>query len=185
MPSLIPTFTSILPPSRNFNPNSIQCCHDFQHNTKNTPNNYGEDRFPEKNIHIHHSSLVPPPRPRRIILIRHGQSEGNVDEAVYTRIADPKISLTEKGKTQAEESGYRIRDMLLKDDSQNWKLYFYVSPYRRALQTLQHLARPFERSRIAGLREEPRLREQDFGEFSVFLVVVLILALYSRGSYFL
>ncbi|KAI4326917.1 hypothetical protein L6164_019435 [Bauhinia variegata] len=107
----------------------------------------------------------PPPRPRRIILVRHGESEGNVDESIYTRVADPKIGLTNKGKAQAEETGKKMKDMIEKNSSHDWKLYFYVSPYRRALQTLQCLARPFQRSHIAGLREEPRLREQDFGNF--------------------
>ncbi|KAI9075130.1 hypothetical protein K1719_042861 [Acacia pycnantha] len=158
-------FTSIFPPSRNFNPYPIQCCNDQQYSTKLPNNNNGGARFPEKNVLIYPSSMAPPPRPRRIILVRHGQSEGNVDEAVYTRIGDPKIALTDKGKAQAEDCGNKIRDLLLKDESQNWKLYFYVSPYRRTLQTLQYLARPFERSRISGLREEPRLREQDFGNF--------------------
>ena len=87
-------------------------------------------------------------------------------------------------------------------------VYFYVSPYRRALQTLLCLGkcvdgptanfpvsanslflplfnlypersissaphqtalrschRSIERARVAGVREEPRLREQDFGNF--------------------
>lgn len=33
--------------------------------------------------------------PRRIILVRHGESEGNVDESMYCRVPDPKISLTD------------------------------------------------------------------------------------------
>ncbi|KAF4401684.1 hypothetical protein G4B88_000732, partial [Cannabis sativa] len=107
----------------------------------------------------------PPPRPRRIILVRHGESEGNLDESVYTRIADPKISLTKKGIAQAEESGIEIRKMIERDGIPNWKVYFYVSPYRRTRQTLRGLGRAFDRSRIAGFREEPRLREQDFGNF--------------------
>jgi broad specificity phosphatase PhoE len=53
--------------------------------------------------------------------------------------------------------------MIEKDSDENSQLYFYVSPYRRTLETLQSLARPFDRSRIAGFREEPRIREQDFG----------------------
>ncbi|ONK80512.1 uncharacterized protein A4U43_C01F18620 [Asparagus officinalis] len=48
---------------------------------------------------------------------------------------------------------------------QDWKVYFYVSPYRRTLETLPGLGRAFERERIVGVREEPRLREQDFGNF--------------------
>lgn len=136
------------------NPNTPQCCHN---------NTNGGARFPEKN-----SEALVPPRPRRIILVRHGQSQGNVDESAYTRIADPKISLTDKGKAQSLQCGHNIRDLLLKDGHDDWKLYFYVSPYTRTLQTLQHLARPFERFRIAGLREEPRLREQDFGTIHSF-----------------
>ncbi|NDW60502.1 histidine phosphatase family protein, partial [Yangia sp. PrR004] len=47
----------------------------------------------------------------------------------------------------------------------DWKVYFYVSPYRRTLETLRGMGRAFETNRIAGVREEPRLREQDFGNF--------------------
>eukprot|EP00898_Chlorokybus_atmophyticus_P000747 jgi/Chlat1/1673/Chrsp127S01912 len=104
-------------------------------------------------------------RPRRIILVRHGESEGNVDEDAYTRIPDSKICLTESGKRQAEEAGRRIRAMIEADGEPNFKVYFYASPYLRSLQTLRGLGAAFERNRIAGVREEPRLREQDFGNF--------------------
>ncbi|XP_074577182.1 phosphoglycerate mutase-like protein AT74H isoform X2 [Curcuma longa] len=105
------------------------------------------------------------PRPRRIILVRHGQSEGNVDESAYSRIPDPRIGLTAKGWREAEACGLRIRDLIAGDDAEDWKIYFYVSPYLRARETLRGLAKAFEFSRIAGVREEPRLREQDFGNF--------------------
>ncbi|GMJ06255.1 hypothetical protein HRI_004294700 [Hibiscus trionum] len=124
--------------------------------------------FPEKGYLTRpgtSSPVPPPPRPRRIILVRHGQSEGNVDESVYTRVADPKIDLTEKGKAEAEKCGWRIREMIEKDGADDWKVYFYVSPYKRTLETLRHLGRAFERSSISGMREEPRIREQDFGNF--------------------
>ncbi|KAJ1416127.1 Phosphoglycerate/bisphosphoglycerate mutase, active site [Sesbania bispinosa] len=140
----------------------IQCCHN---QTKLASNGSASARFPEKNPAIINPATAVPPRPRRIILVRHGESEGNVDESLYTRVPDPKIGLTNKGKAQAEECGNRIKKMIEKDGDHSWQLYFYVSPYRRTLETLQHLARPFERSRIAGFREEPRIREQDFGNF--------------------
>lgn len=122
----------------------------------------GKPTFSGKSLDMD-PKIVPPPRPRRIILVRHGQSEGNVDESAYTRVADPKIALTEKGKVEAEECGKRIREMIEKDGVDDWQVYFYVSPYRRTLETLQFLGRAFERSRIAGMTKEPRLREQDFG----------------------
>ncbi|XP_057449992.1 phosphoglycerate mutase-like protein AT74H [Lotus japonicus] len=147
-----------LPVSQQKRHKFIQCCHNQTDPIRLTNN--GASRFPEKN------PLLNPPRPRRIILVRHGESEGNVDETVYTRVPDPKIGLTDRGKAQAEECGYRIKKMIEEDaEDHNWQLYFYVSPYRRALETLKSLARPFDRSRIAGFREEPRIREQDFGNF--------------------
>ncbi|CAA7406804.1 unnamed protein product [Spirodela intermedia] len=117
--------------------------------------------FPEK-IPI----VGPPvPRPRRIILVRHGQSEGNVDESMYTRVPDPRISLTAKGWEDAEACGRRIHELILSDSADDWKVYFYVSPYKRTLETLRGIGKAFEHERIAGVREEPRLREQDFGNF--------------------
>lgn len=118
----------------------------------------------ENKTHINSDTKVsPPPRPRRIILVRHGQSEGNLDESVYTSVADPKIALTNKGLAEAEECGKRIREVIEKDGAIDWKVYFYASPYRRTLETLRSLGLAFERDRVAGMREEPRLREQDFG----------------------
>ncbi|KAF8027650.1 hypothetical protein BT93_E0531 [Corymbia citriodora subsp. variegata] len=136
----------------------IEVCSDGNGSTN------GKAAFPEKDPLIRRVASVPP-RPRRIILVRHGQSEGNVDESVYTRVPDPKIGLTDKGKADAEAVGWQIREMIEKDGADDWKVYFYVSPYRRTLETLRILGRAFERSRIAGMREEPRLREQDFGNF--------------------
>ncbi|CAM6071595.1 unnamed protein product [Sphagnum tenellum] len=105
------------------------------------------------------------PRPQRIILVRHGQSEGNIDESAYTCIPDSKIALTEVGWKQAVLCGKKIRKIIEGDNVDDWQVYFYVSPYRRTLQTLRGMGMAFERERIAGVREEPRLREQDFGNF--------------------
>ncbi|XP_059661829.1 phosphoglycerate mutase-like protein AT74H [Cornus florida] len=149
-----------------YNSHTIRCCEDTDGNGRvnlKYPDN-GLATFPEKNL-LRSPGTVRPPRPRRIILVRHGQSEGNVDESVYTRIPDPRIGITEKGVAEAEERGRRIREMIEKDGAADWKVYFYVSPYRRTLETLRSLGTAFERSRIAGVREEPRLREQDFGNF--------------------
>lgn len=150
-----------LPASRS----RIRCCEDTLGRRSPCfapPPQAAESLFPDR------SQAALCPRPRRIILVRHGQSEGNVDESAYTRIPDPRIGLTAKGWRDAEGCGLRIRDLIAGDDADDWKVYFYVSPYRRTLETLRGLAKPFERSRIAGVREEPRLREQDFGAFSLF-----------------
>nr|GMD05583.1 phosphoglycerate mutase-like protein at74 [Ipomoea batatas] len=158
-------FSTLLPPSSSpvvcrkpYSPTSIRCCDDATARINIKPPDY--NGFPEKKLK--HPATLKPPRPRRIILVRHGESQGNVDESVYTRVADPKVGLTDQGAAEAEECGRRIREMIEKDEAEDWKVYFYVSPYRRGLETLRNLAKAFERSRIAGVREEPRLREQDF-----------------------
>eukprot|EP00268_Persea_americana_P000599 TRINITY_DN10198_c1_g2_i1.p1 TRINITY_DN10198_c1_g2~~TRINITY_DN10198_c1_g2_i1.p1 ORF type:complete len:298 (+),score=36.52 TRINITY_DN10198_c1_g2_i1:134-1027(+) len=143
---------------------TIRCCED----TLGVPRVRIRDHKADRNLRIfpEKSSVVGTcPRPRRIILVRHGQSEGNVDESVYTMVPDPKIKLTQKGWKQAEDCGKRIRAMIESEGVEDWKVYFYVSPYLRTLETLRGLGRAFERDRIAGVREEPRLREQDFGNF--------------------
>jgi broad specificity phosphatase PhoE len=42
-------------------------------------------------------------------------------------------------------------------------IYVYVSPYMRTMQTLYEMGETFGTDRILGVREEPRMREQDFG----------------------
>lgn len=133
---------------------SIQCC------TLPPLGSQNGNTFPEKLTQSER-----PPRPKRIILVRHGESEGNVDECAYVKIPDNKISLTEKGWKQAILCGQNIRKLIESDGVENWQVYFYVSPYKRSLQSLRGIGMAFERERIAGVREEPRLREQDFGNF--------------------
>lgn len=72
--------------------------------------------------------------------------------------------------TQAEEAGRQLRSLLKPDDT----LQFYTSPYRRTRETTEGILRtltsddpspsPFPRNKIT-VFEEPRLREQDFGNF--------------------
>ena len=50
--------------------------------------------------------------PKRIILIRHGESQGNIDETAYQNTPDWQIRLTEKGRAQAEQTGKILREML-------------------------------------------------------------------------
>ncbi|KAE8702657.1 Phosphoglycerate mutase-like protein AT74 [Hibiscus syriacus] len=106
--------------------------------------------------------------PKHIILVRHGESEGNKDPSVYTTTPDYKISLTEHGRAQARLAGSRLRDLIsTKGPSQDWRVYFYVSPYERTRSTLREIGKSFSKKRVIGVREECRIREQDFGNFQV------------------
>lgn len=108
--------------------------------------------------------------PKRIILVRHGESEGNIDTKAYSTTPDHKIPLTAGGISQARIAGESIRRII--DSSagaggERWRVYFYVSPYERTRSTLREIGRSFSKRRIIGVREECRIREQDFGNFQV------------------
>lgn len=96
-------------------------------------------------------------RPRRIVLVRHGESVGNADDTVYEREPDHALALTETGWQQAENTGKQLRELFGTE-----RVSVYVSPYRRTHETFRafHLDPGLVR-----VREEPRLREQDWGNW--------------------
>lgn len=89
----------------------------------------------------------------RVVLLRHGECLGNVDESAYTRIPDHSLPLTAHGEAQAMAAGPRIKELV-----GDVRLGVYVSPYRRTLHTLALLGLS-----PAWTVQEPRLREQDWG----------------------
>ncbi|KAF4979208.1 hypothetical protein FZEAL_4542 [Fusarium zealandicum] len=109
-------------------------------------------------------------KPRLIILVRHGQSEGNKNRDIHQTVPDHRVKLTSEGWNQAHDAGRRLRHLLRPDDT----LHFFTSPYRRTRETTEGILdsltsdepgpSPFRRSNIK-VYEEPRLREQDFGNF--------------------
>lgn len=101
-------------------------------------------------------------RPRRIVLLRHGESLGNVDESAYVTTADWRIPLTNLGKEQAVEAGRCLREKISEEDA---KIVFYYSPYLRTKQTLDELLPYFSDGEILSCLEEPRISEQQIGNF--------------------
>ncbi|KAH6794231.1 Phosphoglycerate mutase family protein [Perilla frutescens var. hirtella] len=106
--------------------------------------------------------------PKRIILVRHGESAGNIDGSAYATTPDNRIPLTPEGIQQAKRAGAQICNVISDGGAcSSWKVYFYVSPYARTRATLREIGRAFPRSTVIGAREECRIREQDFGNFQV------------------
>lgn len=50
--------------------------------------------------------------PKRIILVRHGESVGNVNEEAYATTPDWAIPLTENGKNQARHLGSQLEEII-------------------------------------------------------------------------
>lgn len=102
-------------------------------------------------------------RPNRIILVRHGESVGNVDSSIYTSTPDYAIRLTEQGRLQAQEAGREINKIIgpktkgpYGNDAQ-----FYVSSYTRTKETYQNIISTLD-IRDFKVREDPRIREQEW-----------------------
>lgn len=97
-------------------------------------------------------------KPKRIFLIRHGQSEGNVDHNAYRIKPDYQLLLTKMGRDQALLAG-----MDLKKRIGDEKIMFYVSPLWRTRETFKNIIYSFTDKTQFNYQEEPRIREQEWG----------------------
>jgi len=97
-------------------------------------------------------------KPKRIILIRHGESEGNIDKTVYGHKPDYALDLSKKGFLQADKAGKELKSILKKEP-----VCFYVSPLWRTRATFKQISKYFSGYNNFIVKEEPRLREQEWG----------------------
>jgi broad specificity phosphatase PhoE len=130
----------------------------------------------------HYNSRI---MPQKVVLIRHGQSMGNIDEHMYSTTPDNAMPLTKLGWEQTCAAGRHLKDRVL--DHPDNRVHFIVSPYVRAVETFhgvisawcdpaefrhiadrdQRLSAWYGRLLEMGLtwQEDPRIREQDFGNY--------------------
>ena len=106
------------------------------------------------------------PRPSAILLVRHGESMGNVADSAAHRsgagrleldVRDPDVPLSDTGRSQAEALGRHLA-ALSADERPTAAL---SSPFERALTTAQLATGQLDLQ----VRTDERLRERDFGAF--------------------
>lgn len=73
---------------------------------------------------------------KNIFIIRHGESEGNANPAIYKDIPDYAISLSKKGIEQSLECGKRLKELL----TEPLKTIYLYSPFFRARETMECIA---------------------------------------------
>jgi len=99
--------------------------------------------------------------PERIILVRHGVSEGNLDSSKYVTMFDEEIPLANpKGCNQAYEAGVELNKLL----PEKSVIDAYISPFARTTLTWEYMKKSINQT-IRLERFDPRLREQHWGEF--------------------
>lgn len=103
--------------------------------------------------------LQPRRLPHRVIMVRHGQSEANVNPEIYHLSPDSQIHLTKRGWQQAEAAGVLLRGMDLGE------VRVVYSPYVRTCETLKGLCKGYGGSldKIDGGIEDSRIREWSLG----------------------
>lgn len=95
--------------------------------------------------------------PKRIILIRHGLSEGNEDSKINSQKPDYTLKLSEEGIIQAGVAGINLKNIINEET-----IFFYISPYWRTRMTFEQIISKFPKEKYK-LIEDPRLREQEWG----------------------
>lgn len=118
----------------------------------------------------------------RIFLVRHGQSESNIDHSTNKRIADHAIKLTDEGERQAVSAGEQLAAYFSGLRDLQWSavhglphIRMWNSPYTRTRQTAENIRVNCLRNKglskenwspwIRDQREHLLLAEQQFGIF--------------------
>lgn len=95
-----------------------------------------------------------------IYVIRHGESEHNIDRTVMAHTHDSKHSLTELGQSQALKTAEFLKNSL------NEKTVLYASPYLRTIQTAKAI-HSFLPEQVP-FYENPLIREWELGNLYDF-----------------
>ena len=101
----------------------------------------------------------------RILLVRHGESLGNVDPTVHQTTADHAVPLSERGKEQAREAGRQIAAHFAERPTTGVRhTRLWVSPYTRTRETADGIQETAGHH-ITDRKEHILLCEQQFGLF--------------------
>lgn len=92
---------------------------------------------------------------KKIILLRHAESAGNIDRTQYEKFPDYAIRLSQRGSEQAKSVGLKLKEI-------NGDFRVMTSSYFRARQTLDFLAETLGENRILSSIQNCCLREQEW-----------------------
>ena len=99
-------------------------------------------------------------KPNRIFLVRHGESEGNVDPTIFQTMQDYEVPLTLKGVMQARLAGKKLHDRVSRS------VAFHVSPFSRTTDTYFEIAKSWKSPLPVSFNPQLREREWSGWEYS-------------------
>jgi 2,3-bisphosphoglycerate-dependent phosphoglycerate mutase len=106
----------------------------------------------------------------QIFVVRHGESLGNLDPSAYAKYGDCEIPATLWGIEQGSGSGKAIARLCdERPELHGCKFKVIHSPYQRTVETKDAVIAAIGEDRIARVRADTRLREQDMGAARPFI----------------
>mmetsp|Transcript_150521 Transcript_150521/g.273961 ORF Transcript_150521/g.273961 Transcript_150521/m.273961 type:complete len:442 (-) Transcript_150521:253-1578(-) len=96
--------------------------------------------------------------PEKIILLRHAESEGQVNRKIMATKADNKLDLSERGREQARAAGLKLKKLLGPDG----RISAVLSPFERTQQTLCGVMETLGEDRVHQVHVDVRVRELEF-----------------------
>ena len=126
----------------------------------------------------HNQNYIYNKMPKRIFLVRHSESIGNMNRHLFEKIPDNRIVLTEKGIKQSKELGEKLKKII-----KNESIKFYVSPYLRTRQTYYYILESFKENKKKTYYDH-RLREQEFGNLFFYDIPTHLMRLWIGKFYY-
>lgn len=103
--------------------------------------------------------------PLTILLVRHGESVGNVRPGIYEKIPDHAIPLTPEGREMSIKAGQICRQYI-EESCNSSPVKMWISPFLRTRQTAECMLQDAGLSNlVVDIVETPLLVEQDWGVF--------------------
>lgn len=99
--------------------------------------------------------------PERIFILRHAESEEDVDPDIYDRAADAEIGLTEEGKQHMAEIAEELREKLRSNSVAG-----YTSSAKRLHETFTQLTELLPELDLVVV-EDNRIKKQDWGNVTL------------------
>lgn len=114
--------------------------------------------------------------PRTIIVMRHGESEEDIDKSVYAHTADLDIALSLSGEDQSCKAGPKLLELTGMGD-----VHFYLSPGLRLRQTYDLMSSRFPDGIKHSFSVETLMLKQFWGDVTVDNRREIEIARYKEG----
>lgn len=114
--------------------------------------------------------------PKKIVVMRHAESQEDVDKTIYAHTADLDVALSPKGEKQSVDISHTLSNILGKG-----RVHFYISPGLRLRQTYNLITSRFAEDVRHSFSVETLMLKQYWGDVTVENRREIEIARYKEG----